>query len=888
MTRNPLPLSALILMTMIVSAASGAFCRQHVPTPKDVLGYSLGDRFTPGSGVASYLDALAGSAPDRMKVIRYGATYEGRPLLLAVVSSPENIARLGEIRADNRRLADPRSTTGAGADSIMKNLPGIVWLSYGVHGNEASSPEAAMNVLYTLLSSRDAETEGMLRRLVVVVDPLLNPDGHERYVNYQITHAGSSPNEDPAAVEHNEGWPSGRTNHYFFDLNRDWAWLTQTESRARVKAYREWMPHVHVDFHEMGHNSSYFFFPAFTPINKNFPPSTIKWGEIYGRGNAEAFDREGWTYYSGESFDLFYPGYGDSWPSLHGAIGMTYEQAGQTGVRVRRRDEAILTLGERLDHHTAASLATLRTTVANLPGLLRDFRKFFTDAIAEGATGPVRAFIVPPGSDTARTAKMIDLLIAQGMDVLRAEAGFSADNAKTYFPLARRPESFPAGSYIIRLDQPAKRLAMALLELEPVVTDTSFYDISAWCLPVAFGVETWWSPTVPDARATPIRAATLPAGNLAGAGARYAYVMPWTSNNSIRALVRLLRADVKAHVAMKGFILDGRTYGRGSIIIPVKPNPPGIDSIMTSVAREFHLEIAGAQSGFTEEGMNLGSNRAVLLKRPKIAVLTGDPVGTTAFGSIWSMFDTDYGIDFVPVTAGRLTRSDLSGYTAIVFPDDNSGGRGYSSALDSNFTARLRTWVSSGGTFVGIEGGAVYATENRSGLTGVKLKTKKKKDEGKKEKGAGDGDEKPDEEELEKLLTVEQREQKRRREEVPGTIVSVKLDNSHPLGFGYDTTIAVFRSSNTVLELSASGYNVGIYRKSPRLSGLMSPENEEKLAGTPFLVHEKIGSGNVVLFADDPNFRLFWDSLNRVFLNSVLLMPSIRSVEMAASGKHDE
>ncbi len=892
--RPPAIITLVILIGWVGSAGPSASARQHVPSPAEVLGYELGERFTSAAGIDACLRAFAESSPDRMRVIRYGSTYEGRALSLAVVSSPDNISRLEEIRSDSRRLADPRAMTDAEAERLIGGMPAIAWLSYGVHGNEASSPEAALNVLWQLVSNRDSATTALLRDVVVVIDPLLNPDGHERYVNYEVTRAGIAPNEDPAAVEHNEGWPSGRTNHYFFDLNRDWAWLTQAESRARVKAYREWMPHVHVDFHEMGYNSSYFFFPAFPPFNKNFPPSTVEWGEIYGRGNAEAFDREGWTYYSGESFDLLYPGYGDSWPSLHGAIGMTYEQAGQTGVRIRRRDGEILTLRDRLEHHSATSLATLRTTAANRVRRLEDFRKFFSEAVSEGRHGPVRAFIVPPGKDPSQSAKMVNLLIAQGVEVATSDAEFSAGDAKTYLRSAVRPKTFPAGSYIIRLDQPAKRLIMALMEREPVVTDTSYYDISAWCLPLAFGVDAWWSSSVPSVRATAIDSAAAPPGVLTGAGARYAYLMPWTSNNSIRALARLLRTDYRAHVALREFTLDGRRYGRGTIIVPVKPNPPGLDSVMASLANEFHLEIAGTNSGFTESGMNLGSDRAVLLKRPRIAVVTGDPVGTTAFGSLWSMFDTDYGIDFVPVTTGRLARSDLSLYTAIVFPDDNSGGRGYASALDSNFTKKLETWIAAGGTFVGIEGGAVYATTDRSGISGISLKKKKDrkaddKNEGKKPDGApGDGlSDGPDEEDLEKLLTVEEREKKRRREDVPGTIVSVKIDNSHPLGFGYDTTIAVFRSSNALLELSSSGYNVGVYRRSPRISGMMSAENERKLAGTPFLVHETAGAGNIVLFADDPNFRLFWDSLNRAFLSSVLLMPSIRSVEMAASSGHD-
>ncbi|HLF15039.1 MAG TPA: M14 metallopeptidase family protein, partial [Bacteroidota bacterium] len=583
---------AALSLPASLPAAPPFVAQDHIPSPEDVLGYRLGDRYTSHAGIVKYLSALAEAAPDRIRIVRYGTTYEGRALEFAVLSSPSNLARLDQIRSDSRRLADPRMLSEREAAELARATPAIAWLSYGVHGNEASSPEAALNVLHTLLTSPDPEAAGLLDSLVVVIDPLLNPDGHERYVNYQVTSAGMTPKEDPEAVEHNEAWPSGRTNHYFFDLNRDWAWLTQEESRARIAAYREWMPHVHVDFHEMGYNSSYFFFPAFKPINKNFPASTIEWGEIYGRGNAEAFDRQGWSYYSGESFDLFYPGYGDSWPSLHGAIGMTYEQAGQSGVKIKRRDEEILTLRERLEHHSATSIATLKTTADNREKRLKDFHRFFADAIAEGRNGPVKSFLVPPGRDAARSARMIDLLIKQGVEVLQSSQEFAAGDARTYFPATRRPNSFPAGTWIVRLDQPAKRLVMALMEREPVVTDTSFYDISAWCLPIAYGVETWWSSGVPAVPASPVAQAAVPPGSVSGGKARYAYIMPWTSNSSAMALARLLQAGYKAHTAMREFTHEGRRYGRGTIIVPVRPNPRGIDSAMKSIAETFHLSIA--------------------------------------------------------------------------------------------------------------------------------------------------------------------------------------------------------------------------------------------------------------------------------------------------------
>ncbi|MEK6570893.1 MAG: M14 metallopeptidase family protein, partial [Bacteroidota bacterium] len=370
-------------------AAQPAF-NPSVPPPKQILGYELGNRFSSHNRLEQYLSAVRDAAQDRVRFVPYGETYEGRKLYLAILSSPENLSRLDEIKSHVHKLADPRTITDSEAEQIIKNSPAVVWLSYGVHGNEASSPEAALSVLYQLAARTDNETTSLLKNLVIIIDPLLNPDGHERYVNFQTVHSGTKPVEDKNADEHNEDWPSGRTNHYFFDLNRDWTWLTQKESQARIRTYQEWKPQVHVDFHEMSYNSSYFFFPAAKPINTNLPKSVIEWGQIYGKANAAAFDTMGWSYYSRESFDLLYPGYGDSWPSLSGAIGMTYEQAGGVGIRVKRADENILTLKDRIDRHTATSWATLKATELNREKRLRDFYSFFKEAINEGKSGPVR------------------------------------------------------------------------------------------------------------------------------------------------------------------------------------------------------------------------------------------------------------------------------------------------------------------------------------------------------------------------------------------------------------------------------------------------------------------------------------------------------------------
>jgi hypothetical protein len=869
-----------LLLVLLVAATvthSQPVFNQAVPPPRQILGYELGDNYTSHARLEKFIFAVQAAAGEKVKIVPYGETYEGRTLYLVVISSPENLQRLDEIKTNSRRLSDPRTLSAADANNIIKSTPAIVWLSYGVHGNEASSPEAALKVIYELAARTDDEVASLLKSAVVVIDPLLNPDGHERYVNFQTSRRGKHPVEDKNAVEHNEDWPSGRTNHYLFDLNRDWAWLTQKESQARVKAYQEWKPQVHVDFHEMGYNSSYFFFPAFKPINKNLPKSTIEWGDIFGRANAAAFDAQGWSYWSGESFDLFYPGYGDSWPSLNGAIGMTYEQAGQVGVRVKRSDETILTLKDRLDHHYTTSMATIKATVLNREKRLKDFYQFFHDALQEGRTGNLRTFIIDPTRDRSRAAKMVNLLRAQGIEVQQAEKEFSVEGISTYYTQRTISKKFPAGSYLVSLQQPAKRLLMALMEEEPVLSDTFFYDVSAWALPVAYGVETYWTSKSIDVPAKNVEQAEFPEGTVVGGKAAYAYVFDGRTNDATKGLAWLLQNGVRARLAMKSFTLDGTTFNRGTIIVPVSGNKGDIHERMQEAATKFHLTIYAAHSGYTEKGINLGSDRAVLLKKPNVIVVTNSPVGTESFGQLWAMFDREYEITFVPMKLAQLRTADLHDYTAIIFPDDNAGGYGYNNNLDSNAIQKLKTWIAAGGTFIGIEGGAAFASASVGKIASVKIKEKKteeKKDTTKEGKLI--------EEELMKRMTVEERERKQRLESIPGTMLKVKLDSSHPLGFGYDTSIVVFKTSQTMFELSDKGYNVGIYTKSPRLSGYISKENEKKLEETPFLVHEQLGSGHIILFADDPNFRLFWDGLNKVFLNSVLIMPSIRNVTLTA------
>ena len=473
-------LRVLMLLPVLLTAAPAA--SQQVPAPADVLGYELGEHFTDHPSIVRYLDAVAAAAPDRTSLVQYGTTNEGRPLFQLVIARPDHLRQLEAILAANAELTQIH-TSEARANELAARNPAVVYFSYGVHGNESSSSEAALYTIWDLL--REApEVRGVLDSVIVIVDPAVNPDGRERYVQWYRQARGAAPNPRPEAREHAEPWPGGRYNHYLFDLNRDWTWLTQVETRARLSTWPRWNPQVHVDFHEMSSESSYFFFPAAEPINPLYPPHVTEWGERFGDANAAAFDSAGWAYFTSESYDLFYPGYGDSWPSLLGGIGMTYEQAGggRAGLAIRRADEQVLTLRDRAQHHRTAGHATLRTAALGKSDLLRDFAAFHRTV---GRDAP--DILLVPGQDPSRLAAVTALLDAHDIAYSTAGSAFRAD-ARPHDGFEARRE-FPAGTVRVPARQSRGLLATTLLRPEVVLDATYSYDVSAWSLPYAFGVE---------------------------------------------------------------------------------------------------------------------------------------------------------------------------------------------------------------------------------------------------------------------------------------------------------------------------------------------------------------------------------------------------------------
>lgn len=501
--------------------APGVNYDASVPTLEAVLGHAPGAEISTHADVEKYLQALAAALPDRVQLVRYGTSWQGRGLWYAIVGTPANLRRLGAIRDGMRRLADPRGLPDDEAERLVRELPAVGWLANCVHGDEPSGTDAALQVLWHLLAATDDPVaQKVLAQCVVLIDPLQNPDGRDRFVHGTRGARGRWPDATPLGAEHSQQWPGGRVNHALFDMNRDWFAMTQPETQARVRAFLEWWPLVYVDLHEMGGNSSYYFPPPAAPVHGEITAGQREWLHRYGRNNARWFDRFGFDYFTREAYDSFYPGYGEGWPTFHGSIGMTFEMASARGLVFRRRDDGLLHYRDGVHRHFVASLATLETLAEGREAALRSFLQHRRAGVARGETGPVKAWLFPPRGDRTRTARLMNLLSAQGIEVQQA-GGELACAAQPLLGGESQATTFPAGTFVVTAAQPASTLATLLLQphhdIDPAFVaeqkrreqrrrDTEFYDLTAWALPLLFGVEAWTAGEVPRGELRPCAA----------------------------------------------------------------------------------------------------------------------------------------------------------------------------------------------------------------------------------------------------------------------------------------------------------------------------------------------------------------------------------------------
>jgi hypothetical protein len=838
MIRRSVFLLALLLCSLVAVA-------QAVPSPDEFLGYPIGARFTPHHRILDYFEELDRRS-DLVTMRQIGESYEHRPLVLATLASAKNHARLEQIRANARALANGNGD----ADALVRDMPAIVWLAFGVHGNESSSAEAAMQVAHTLLN--DASARAMLDDLVVIIDPLQNPDGRERYISWFQRTAGVTANPDPQAFEHQEPWPGGRYNHYLIDMNRDWAWQSQKETQARVAAYREWFPQVLVDFHEMSSASSYFFPPDAKPINANLPGQVEQWLERFGRANAEEFSKRNWQFFVGERFDLFYPGYGDSWPSLHGTVGMTYEVAGggRAGTAIERDDESILRLADRAQRHYTTAMATVRTAAQNREQLLRYTHQAARAQIENGKN----TYLLAPG--TPNFTSLVELLTKNGITVemLSAPATLRATRIDRDVTESR---TFPAGTAVVSTRQAAGGLANTLLEKSPSFSkgfveaqraraeadeEDEFYDITVWSLPLAMNVEAW-STTVPVSGTT---AFSAPA-RAAFRAAAYGYLIDGNEPNVYRFAGRLLADRVNFNVADAQIPVGDRTFGRGSLIILKGNNDQNLDGRVNALAREAGVTVVPLESGWMG-GTGFGSEKIRFVRDPKIGLVGGPGSSATSFGMLWHTLDVDTPIPHATLSAETLRNLDLNEFRVLVFPDG-----AYADRLTKRGVDKLKQWVTDGGVIVAVKGAHAFLREKDVEISKLKPWEAPKKDE--------------------KDPAAEQRYNDFR---IPGSAFRTTMNERSYLTFGLPRPPAVLvEGSGAFLPLTHRVDNIlTIDTTDPLISGVAWPESIDRIKGSVYVTSEKFGRGQVVTFADDPNYRLFWRGTLPVFLNAVLYGPS--------------
>lgn len=851
----------------------------RIPTLKEVVGHDRGEEITSPDHIGAYLKALAAAAPDRARVVEYARSEEGRPLHVLVLGNPERLARLEEVKKGLRALADPRGLSPAEADRLVREMPAVVWLVNGVHGNEISSPDAALALAHHLLAAQgDAGADLVRREALVLVDPLQNPDGRARFLATNRLGRGASPDPEPASAEHDEGWPGGRSNHYLFDMNRDWFAQTQPETRGRLRLFLDWYPHVAVDLHEMGGDSTYFFAPPAKPLNPHITRAQQDWHETFGRAIASRFDAAGQPYFVREVFDAFYPGYGETWPLTHGTIGMTFEQASARGLVFRREDDTELTFLDGIHNHFRASLATVEAAAAGREKLLRDFLEFRRSAVAEGENGAVRQYVLVPGADAARLARLADLLVGQGIE-LRVAAGKLEAGGRT----------FPAGSIVVPLAQPAGRLVRNLLDPR-ISMDEAFlkeqerrrkkrlpdeiYDVTAWNLPLVFDLECVGTG--------PLTGETRPFVSAAAGGepplapAKVAWLLPWGSGTTAAA-VEAVEAGLKVRVAEAGSKLNGRGFAAGTAIVRVAENPETARETLGRIARRHQVEAVAVDSGYVEEGVSLGSGRVRLLKKPRVLLAWDRPTSSLSAGWARWVLERRYGQSVTAVRVSSLGRVDLARYDVVVLPSGD-----YNEALGRGAVKRLRDWVEAGGTLVALGEASRWLTREKVGLLATTTELRdgrpetepsEEKEEAEKPK-AMDKDAKPEPFDLEKAIQPE----RERPDAVPGALLRVVLDPEHWLSAGTDGEVhAIVESRRVFTPLKLDeGTNVGVYAKKDEVvgSGLVWDDARERLAQKAFLMHQPTGEGHVIAFAEDPNHRGYAEATELLFLNAVLLGPS--------------
>ena len=812
-----------------------------IPRPSEVIGHQIGTRHTRPAQVVDYFQAVA-EASDRVVLRSHGRTYEGRRLIHAIVTSPENHDNLEQIRQANRQTALQPSQV---SDADLEDRPAVVLQGYSIHGDEASGTESSILFLYHMAAGNGPSVDAALENAVTIVDPMFNPDGRDRFVDWVNQNRGETPTADPQDREHNQPWPGGRTNHYWFDLNRDWLPVQHPSSQGRIDYFHDWKPQVLTDFHEMGAEATYFFQPGIqSRTNPNTPEINQRLTGRIAQRHANYLERIGSLYYTRESFDDFYYGKGSTYPDINGSIGILFEQASSRALK-RETSKGEMTYAFTVRNQFMTSLSTMRAVVEMRTDLLQYQRDFFANREEALEDTDTRAFVVD-ASDHSTQARALAKVLDRH-DVRMYELGESVE---------ANGQTFEAGeAYTVPLDQPQGRFVKAAMEQTSSYPDSIFYDVSTWSLPLAFGVD-YAAVTEAPSQGNPIDDVSYQSGDVIGGRSQYTYILPWGSYYAPRAVQRLHNNDIRPRVMTDPFTArvggETQSFDRGAMVIRVRQRGVPTDSVhavVQRIAAEDYVDVYAVDKGLTPSGPDLGSRGSEILEPPKVALITGTGGGSRYGGAspynageVWHLLSERMNVPVSLVNLSDVEYADLDRYNTMVL----AGGD-----FDDLPTEKVKGWVEEGGTLIGIEDAVEWPIEH--GLVDL----------------------------TERSVDIDSLVHDRAYAELPeaygaqgigGSIFEANLDTTHPIAYGYEETVPVFRVGTGFYDPSDTpGASVATYDETPRLSGYLSEEQEEVAAGAASIEAHEMGGGQVVLFMDNPNFRAFWYGTNGLFLNAVYL-----------------
>jgi len=801
---------------------------QKIPTPASVIGHEVGEWHITHDKLMFYMQILA-KASDRITIENRGATFEGRPILLLTITSKKNHLNLEQIRQGHIAL-----TENGGDSENPENMPIVVYQGFSIHGNEPSGANAGLAYAYYLAAAQGQEIEALLDNMVILMDPSFNPDGLQRFAYWANSNKSIHLNSDNNEREYHEVWPGGRTNHYWFDMNRDWLPVQLPESRARIKTFHKWLPNILTDHHEMGTNSTFFFQPGEpTRVHPLTPKMNQELTAQIGTYHAKALDKIGSLYYSEENYDDYYYGKGSTFPDVNGSIGILFEQGSSRG-HIQESENGTLTFPFTIRNQFTAALSTIEAAKNMRVKILAYQRDFYKNMRNEAVRGKTKAIVFGDSKDASKTWHLAEILHRHKIKFHELVNDATLDG-KFYTK---------GHSYVIPMNQKNHRLIRAMFEKRTTFTDSLFYDVSAWTFPLAFNVDysELNSLTNAGSEITDFK----PLKGSVDQQSSYAYLFEWHEYYSPKALNQIVNKGLRAKVAKSPFAINGKTYDYGTIMIPVQNQEMDASALykfLQDVAKESNIEVTAVTTGLTK-GIDLGSNDFDPVKKQKVGILVGKEIRPYDAGEIWHLFDTRYEMKITKIDTDYFKNADLSSYTDIILP--SSWRRG--SVLDKKGAEKLKEWVKDGGTLIGYRTVANWFDKNEL----MKLKFKK-------------------DTLVAKNISFGQRNDFLGAQVTGGAIFEAKLDRSHPINFGYkNDKLALFRNTNIYIEPDKESYNNPIqYTHNPLLSGYISKENLELIKNSvPFRV-KRMGKGRVILFTDNTNFRAFWYGTNKLLMNAI-------------------